>query len=37
MFPASIVAGIRKDSNEKLLEIPKANQKEIDIHQLLNQ
>jgi LemA protein len=37
MFPASIVAGIRKDGKEKLLEIPKADQKEIDIHQLLKQ
>ncbi len=36
MFPASIVAGIRKDKTETLLEIPKAEQKEIHINQLLN-
>lgn len=36
MFPASLVAGIRKDKNAMLLDIPKAEQKEIDIHQLLN-
>ncbi|UNY98598.1 LemA family protein [Zhouia spongiae] len=36
MFPASIVAGIRKDKAETLLEIPKAEQKEINITELLN-
>lgn len=35
MFPASMVAGIRKDKVETLLEIPKAEQKEININQLL--
>ncbi|NQX98389.1 MAG: LemA family protein [Flavobacteriales bacterium] len=36
MFPASIIAGFRKDKTETLLEIPKAEQKEININQLLN-
>lgn len=36
MFPASIVAGIRKDKSGTLLEIPKSEQKEININQLLN-
>ncbi|MFV0565089.1 MAG: LemA family protein [Flavobacteriaceae bacterium] len=36
MFPASIIAGFRKDKTEPLLEIPKAEQKEININQLLN-
>lgn len=36
MFPASIVASFRKDKPEILLEIPKAEQKEININQLLN-
>lgn len=36
MFPASIIAGIRKESTHALLEIPKAEQKEIHIDQLLN-
>lgn len=36
MFPASIVASIRKDKPGTLLEIPKSEQKEIDINQLLN-
>ncbi|MBG6130684.1 LemA protein [Aquimarina sp. EL_43] len=36
MFPASIIAGIRKDKAETLLEIPKAEQKEVNINQLLN-
>lgn len=36
MFPASIVAGFRKDKPEILLEIPKTEQKEININQLLN-
>lgn len=36
MFPATIVAGIRKDKTDALLEIPKAEQKEVNINQLLN-
>lgn len=36
MFPASVIAGIRKDRTEMLLEIPKAEQKEVHINQLLN-
>ncbi len=36
MFPASIIAGIRKDKAKLLLEIPKAEQKEINIKALLN-
>ncbi|WP_203258233.1 LemA family protein [Hyunsoonleella ulvae] len=36
MFPASIIAGMRKDKAETLLEIPKAEQKEVNINQLLN-
>jgi len=36
MFPASLVAGIRKDASQVLLEIPLAEQKEININQLLN-
>ena len=36
MFPASIVARIRKDKPGTLLEIPKSDQKEININQLLN-
>jgi LemA protein len=36
MFPASIVASIRKDKPGTLLEIPKSDQKEININQLLN-
>ncbi|WP_435261638.1 LemA family protein [Tenacibaculum sp. nBUS_03] len=36
MFPANIVAGIRKDKTELLLEIPKTEQKEINIKDLLN-
>lgn len=36
MFPASIVASIRKDKPGTLLEIPKSEQKEININQLLN-
>lgn len=36
MFPTSIVASIRKDKPETLLEIPKSEQKEININQLLN-
>lgn len=34
-FPASIIAGIRKDKTQLLLEIPKAEQKEINIKSLL--
>ncbi len=37
MFPASIIASIRKDKIKTLLDIPKSDQKEIDINQLLNQ
>ena len=36
MFPASIIAGIRKDQPHTLLEIPKAEQKEVNVNQLLN-
>lgn len=36
MFPASIVAGIRKDKTKALLEIPKAEQKEVNVNELLN-
>ncbi|WP_149276315.1 LemA family protein [Pareuzebyella sediminis] len=36
MFPASIVVSIRKDKPGALLEIPKSEQKEININQLLN-
>jgi LemA protein len=36
MFPVSLVAQLRKDKTAVLLEIPKAEQKEIDINQLLN-
>lgn len=36
MFPASIVSGIRKDETQMLLDIPKAEQKEIDIKSLFN-
>ena len=35
MFPASIIANMRKDKPQLLLEIPKAEQKEININQLL--
>ncbi len=35
-FPASIVAGIRKDQAQLLLEIPKAEQQEVNIKSLLN-
>ncbi|MCT4582097.1 MAG: LemA family protein [Flavobacteriales bacterium] len=34
-FPASIIAGIRKDKTQLLLEIPKTEQKEINIKSLL--
>jgi len=37
MFPASMVASIRKDKTDTLLEIPKAEQKYVNINQLLNQ
>lgn len=36
MFPASIVASIRKDKVEMLLEVPKAEQKEVNVNELLN-
>jgi len=36
MFPANIIAGIRKDQTQVLLEIPVAEQKEVNIDQLLN-
>ncbi len=36
MFPASIVASIRKDKEKMLLEVPRAEQKEIDVNKLLN-
>lgn len=37
MFPASLIAGIRKDRVNALLDIPKSDQKVIHINQLLNQ
>ena len=36
MFPSSLIAGIRKDENELLLEIPKSDQKEVNLNHLLN-
>ena len=36
MFPANIVAGIRKDQTQLLLDIPKGEQQEVDVNQLLN-
>ncbi len=36
MFPASIIASLRKDKTEALLEIPKAEQKEVNVKDLLN-
>ncbi|MCV9387392.1 LemA family protein [Reichenbachiella ulvae] len=36
MFPASMIASIRKDRTHELLEIPQSDQKEIHINQLLN-
>ena len=36
MFPASIIANIRKDRINTLLEIPKSDQKVVNINQLLN-
>ena len=36
MFPASIVAGIRNDKTQVLLEIPKEEQKEVDVKSLLD-
>ncbi|WP_186754053.1 LemA family protein [Echinicola salinicaeni] len=36
MFPSNIIAGIRKDEKELLLEIPKSDQKEVNLNQLLN-
>ncbi len=36
MFPASIVAGLRKDKTFMLLEIPKNEQKEVNVSQLMN-
>ncbi|MBN3581916.1 LemA family protein [Algoriphagus aestuarii] len=36
MFPSSLIAGIRKDEKELLLEIPKSDQKEVNLNQLLN-
>lgn len=35
MFPANIIAGIRKDKTQLLLEIPKAEQAVVNINQLL--
>lgn len=37
MFPANFIASIRKDKKHMLLEIPKSDQKEINMNQLLNQ
>lgn len=36
MFPGSLVANFRKDKTATLLEIPKSEQKEVNINQLLN-
>lgn len=36
MFPVNIIAGLRKDKKETLLKIPKEEQKEVNINQLLN-
>ncbi|MHA7058814.1 LemA family protein [Aquimarina sp. M1] len=36
MFPANLVASMRKDKTAMLLEIPKEEQKEVNINQLLN-
>ncbi|MFT5599860.1 MAG: LemA protein [Flavobacteriales bacterium] len=36
MFPASVIAGMRNDKRELLLEIPKEEQKEVDVNSLLN-
>ena len=36
MFPASVVASFRKDKTQLLLEIPKEEQKEVNLNQLLN-
>lgn len=36
MFPASLIAGFRKDKPHTLLEIPKAEQEEVDVKSLLN-
>ncbi|WP_108424797.1 LemA family protein [Flagellimonas amoyensis] len=36
MFPANVVAQLRKDKAAELLDISKAEQKEIDINQLVN-
>lgn len=36
MFPASIIAAIRKDKTQILLEIPQNEQKEVDVKSLLN-
>lgn len=36
MFPSSLIAGIRKDEKGLLLEIPKSDQKEVNLNQLLN-
>ncbi|WP_321285822.1 LemA family protein [uncultured Sunxiuqinia sp.] len=36
MFPANIIAGIRKDKIEPLLDIPKTEQKDVNINQLFN-
>lgn len=37
MFPASIIAGIRKDKTQLLLEIPKVEQVAVNINQLLKE
>jgi LemA protein len=37
MFPSNVIANIRKEKTQVLLDIPKADQKEININQLLNQ
>ncbi|MCG8577239.1 MAG: LemA family protein [Flavobacteriales bacterium] len=36
MFPASMIAGMRKDQIQMLLEIPKAEQKEVNMNELFN-
>ncbi|WP_297335024.1 LemA family protein [Algoriphagus sp.] len=36
LFPSNLIADIRKDEKELLLEIPKSDQKEVNLNQLLN-
>ncbi|WP_268034831.1 LemA family protein [Algoriphagus sp. PAP.12] len=36
MFPSNLIAGLRKDEKSLFLEIPKSDQKEVNLDQLLN-